>query len=59
MLEFPSRTERLIQLHWDHLISRGTYAKNGVVADNLRGVLIDLENWTTPQLVMEVDYRTR
>jgi sporulation protein YlmC with PRC-barrel domain len=59
MQESPSQTKRLIPLHWGYLKSKDVHTKDGVVAGNVRGVLIDPENRTAPQLILEVDRGTR
>jgi sporulation protein YlmC with PRC-barrel domain len=55
MNESMTGTKRLILFHWGYIKSMDVYTKDGRNVGTTRGVLIDPDNWTVPQLVVEVN----
>jgi sporulation protein YlmC with PRC-barrel domain len=50
-----TETKRLVLFHWEYVKSMDVYTKDGRNVGITRGILIDPDNWTVPQLVFEVN----
>ncbi len=55
MEESVTRRKSLVLFHWGYIKSMDVYTRDGKNVGLARGILIDPENWTVPQIVVEVD----
>ncbi len=53
--ESKTKRKRLVLFHWRYIDSMDVYTKDGRNVGLARGILIDPENWTVQQIVVEVN----